>query len=128
MKTQRKNIVLDRIYSLQYAYKGFIFLLKTENAIKTHLLSSVLLTVLGIVFNLDKTEWMFQFLTLGLVISIEAINTSIEAISDYVQPNLDKKIGIIKDISAGAVLFSALYGAIVLGFIYIPKFMQYYSF
>jgi len=128
MKTQRRNIVIDRIYSLQYAYKGFLFLLKTENAIKTHLLSTVLLTLLGIAFDIDKTEWMFQFLTLGLVLSTESINTAIEAIADYIQPNFDKKIGIIKDISAGAVLFSALFGIIVLGFIYIPKFMQYYSY
>ncbi|NJB81792.1 diacylglycerol kinase [Wenyingzhuangia aestuarii] len=127
MKTEQKNIVIDRLHSLRYAFKGFIYLLRTENAIKVHACSTVLLTSLGIFVQLNITEWMFQFLALGLVISVEALNTSIEKIADFVQPNFDKKIGTIKDISAGAVLFSGLFGAIIIGLIYIPKIIQYYS-
>ncbi|NIJ45496.1 diacylglycerol kinase (ATP) [Wenyingzhuangia heitensis] len=127
MKTEEKNIVVDRIQSLGYAYKGFVYLLKTENAIKVHAFSTVLLTTLGLFTKLNTTEWMFQFLALGLVISVEALNTCIEKTADFVQPNFDKKIGTIKDISAGAVLFSGIFGAIILGFIYIPKIIQYYS-
>lgn len=127
MKPKKKNIVEDRLYSLKYAFKGCLILLKTENAIKVHILSFVLLTVIGFIAQLSKTEWMFQILALGLVISIEALNTSIEAIADYIQPNFDKKIGELKDISAGAVLISAIFGAIILGFIYIPKILMYYS-
>ncbi|WP_010135402.1 diacylglycerol kinase family protein [Ochrovirga pacifica] len=125
MKSKNKNIVVDRILSLGYAIKGLWLLLQTENAIKVHVISTLLLTIVGFIFQLSATEWMFQFLTLGLVIGVEALNTSIEKIADYIQPNFDPKIGTIKDVSAGAVLFSAVYGAVVVGIIYIPKILQY---
>lgn len=124
MKPNNKNIVLDRILSLGYAFKGFIHLLLTENAIKVHVLSTLLLIIAGFVFDINNTEWMFQFLSLGLVMGVEALNSSIEKIADFVQPNFDKRIGTIKDVSAGAVLFSAIYGGIVVGIIYMPKILE----
>ncbi|MDO6737326.1 diacylglycerol kinase [Wenyingzhuangia sp. 2_MG-2023] len=127
MKTKKHNLVVDRIYSLGYAIKGLLLLLQTENAIKVHAFSTILLTIIGFIFQLNATEWMFQFLTLGLVISIEALNTSVEKIADFIQPNFDEKIGTIKDVSAGAVLFSGVFGAIVVGIIYIPKIILYFN-
>ncbi len=127
MKIKRKNIIEDRIYSLQYAFKGLVHLLKTENAIKVHVFNLIILTITGVLFQLSVIEWMFQYVAFGLVISVEALNTCLEKIADYIQPNFDKKIGLIKDISAGAVLLSGIFGATVVGFIYIPKIIQYYS-
>ena len=124
MKTKKNNIIVDRVLSLGYAYKGFIYLIKTENAIKVHCISTIILTILGYLTTLTNTEWMFQFTAIGLVISVEALNTSIEKIADFVQPDFDKKIGTIKDVSAGAVLFAGVFGAIIIGFIYIPKLIQ----
>jgi len=54
---------------------------------------------------------------------IEAVNTAIEKISDYVQPELDPKIGLIKDISAGAVMIVSVIASVIGLIIYIPKFM-----
>lgn len=127
MKKKKTNIIIDRLHSLPYAINGCIYLLKTENAIKVHAFNTIVLISIGFFVGLNNIEWMFQFLALGLVISIEALNTSIEKIADFVQPNFDKKIGIIKDISAGAVLFSGIFGGIIIAFIYIPKIIQYYS-
>ncbi len=127
MKIKRKNIIEDRYYSLQYAFKGIFHLVKTENAIKIHVISTILFISLGFIFKLNITEWMFQFLALGLVISVEALNTTLEKMADYIQPNFDKKIGIIKDISAGAVLLSGIFGGIIICLIYIPKIIHYYS-
>lgn len=128
MKTQRKNFIIDRIYSFKYAVKGAIILLKTENAIKVHIFSTLILIAMGVFFKISSSEWMFQCLVMGLIVCVEALNTCVEAIADYIQPNFDKKIGILKDMSAGAVLFSALFGLVVMGFIYIPKILQYCTF
>jgi len=127
MKKKNTNIIIDRLYSLPYAIKGCIYLLKTENAIKVHLFNTITLAIIGLFFGLNRTEWMFQILALGLIISIEAVNTAIEKIADFIQPNFNKKIGLIKDVSAGAVLFSGIFGAVIIGCIYIPKIIQYYS-
>ncbi|MDO3694750.1 diacylglycerol kinase family protein [Wenyingzhuangia sp. chi5] len=125
METKKQNFVVNRIESLKYAIVGALYLIKTENAIKVHCTSTLLLSILGYFTELSRIEWMFQFLAIGLVISVEALNTSIEKIADFIQPDFDKKIGTIKDVSAGAVLFAGLFGAIIIGFIYIPKLMLF---
>lgn len=127
METKKQNFIVNRIESLKYAFIGAVYLIKTENAIKIHCISTILLSLLGYFFNISTTEWMFQILAIGLVASVEALNTAIEKIADYMQPNFDKKIGTIKDVSAGAVLFAGIFGAIIIGFIYIPKLMLFLS-
>jgi len=43
----------------------------------------------------------------------EGLNTAIEKISDFVQPEFDKKIGFIKDVSAGAVMIVSIAATII---------------
>jgi diacylglycerol kinase (ATP) len=64
---------------------------------------------------------MLQILIIGLVISIEGINTAIEEIADFVHPEFHNKIGYIKDIAAGAVFFAAIAAILIACIIYIPK-------
>ena len=59
--------------------------------------------------DISKTEWIFQILAIGLVLVAESLNTCIEKLCDFVQPEYDNKIGFIKDIAAGAVSFAASY-------------------
>lgn len=47
------------------------------------------------------------------VLSAEIFNTAIEKICDIIQPEFDKRIGFIKDISAGAVTLMAVASVIV---------------
>jgi diacylglycerol kinase (ATP) len=71
-------------------------------------------------FKITASEWLFQTLAIGLVMSVEGINTAVEKIADFIHPNYNEKIGFIKDIAAGAVFFAAI-TAIVIGLIiYVP--------
>jgi diacylglycerol kinase (ATP) len=54
------------------------------------------------------------------VLSLEGINTSIERLCDEIEPNLNSKIRIIKDVSAGAVLISSIISAIIGMVIFFP--------
>jgi diacylglycerol kinase (ATP) len=47
------------------------------------------------------------------VLSAEIFNTAIEKICDIIQPEFDKRIGFIKDISAGAVLLMTAASVVV---------------
>jgi len=38
----------------------------------------VLLIISGFYFHISTTEWMFQTLAIGLVLSIEGVNTAVE--------------------------------------------------
>ena len=51
------------------------------------------------------------------------MNTAVEKIADYIQPEFDVKIGFIKDISAGAVMLVSIASAIIGLIIYVPKIL-----
>jgi len=83
---------------------------------------AVLVTVAGFYFEISTTEWVFQILAIGLVMSIEGLNTATEEIANFVHPDLHSKIGYIKDVAAGAVFFAAIAAIAIACIIYIPKF------
>jgi len=47
-----------------------------------------------------------------------------EQLCDYIQPNQDERIGLIKDISAGAVLISAIMVVVAGVIIFLPHFIK----
>ncbi len=116
-----KEFIKGRMMGGVYALKGAIILLKTEASIQVQFALGLLLTYAGFHYNISKTEWMFQILAIGLVISVEALNTAVEEIADFIHPNFHVKIGLIKDIAAGAVFIAAITAMTIGGFIYIPK-------
>jgi diacylglycerol kinase (ATP) len=121
---QKKDpFVQNRLKSVGYAFKGMIFLIRTEASIQIQVVIALVVTLAGIYFNLSPMEWMIQVAMIGLVMSIEAVNTAIEYIADFVHPEHHKKIGLIKDISAGAVFIASVVAVVIALIIYIPKLL-----
>jgi len=56
-------------------------------------------------------------------LGIESMNTAVEKIADFIHPEFHDRIGFIKDIAAGAVMFAALAAVAVGLLIYVPKFL-----
>ncbi len=52
---------------------------------------------------------MFQTIVIGMVLVAEAANTAIEEVADFIHPEYHEKIGLIKDIAAGAPSFAAIF-------------------
>jgi len=116
----RNSYLGKRIRGGGYAIKGTLILIKSEHSIQVQVIIAILITIAGFYFDISKTEWMFQIISIGLVLSTEGLNTAIEGMADFVHPNFHNKIGYIKDVAAGAVLFAAFTAIIIAGFIYIP--------
>jgi len=124
MEFQKDNTLLTgRLKSVKYAFLGAIKLITTEHSIMVQFSLGILMTIAGFYFNISSSEWLFQTMAIGLVMSIEGLNTAVEKIADFIHPNYHERIGFIKDIAAGAVFFAAM-TAIAIGLIiYIPKFL-----
>jgi len=119
MKTDH-SFVTGRLKSLKYAVVGAFKLITTEHSVMVQFSLGILMTIAGFYFHITKTEWLFQTMAVGLVLSIEGLNTAVEKIADFIHPDFHDKIGFIKDIAAGAVFFAAM-AAIAVGLIiYIP--------
>lgn len=104
------------IKSFGPAIRGVKFLFQSERNAIIHLCVLIPVIAAGIYLHLSNTEWMFIALSAGSVLCMEAINTSIEHLMNFIHPDYHSKVGIIKDVAAGAVLLSVL-AAVVVGVI-----------
>jgi len=124
MEFQKDNSFFSgRLKSVSFAMKGAAKLIATEHSIMVQFFIGIVMTIVGFCLHITTTEWLFQILAIGLVMSVEGINTAVEKIADFIHPDYHERIGFIKDIAAGAVFFAAL-TAIAIGLvIYVPKFL-----
>ena len=124
MEFQKDNsLFTGRLKSVGFAVKGAYKLITTEHSVMVQSTLAVLLIIAGFVFNISRLEWMMQILAFGLVLSVESLNTAVEKLADFIHPEFHDRIGFIKDIAAGAVLFAAI-AALAIGLlIYVPKFL-----
>lgn len=119
--SKNKSFVRNRIKSIGFAFKGAYHLITTEASLKVQFFIGIIMTVAGFYFQLSTTEWIIQILTIALIMSLEGINTVIEELADFVHPEFHVKIGLIKDLAAGAVFIFAIAASIVGCLIYFPK-------
>lgn len=120
MKKSSDGFLIGRVKSFRYAFKGAFLLITTEHSVITQSLLAVILIISGFLFHITKTEWLFQVLVIGLVLSIEGLNTAVEKLCDFIHSDYHNRIGFIKDIAAGAVTFAALTAVVVVLIIYSP--------
>lgn len=118
---KKESFLVNRLKSVGFAFKGMLILIKTESSIKIQVIIAIAVTIAGFYFNISTTEWMVQIAMIGLVMSIEGVNTAIEYIADFIHPDHHPKIGLIKDISAGAVFIASIVAVIIAVIIYLPK-------
>lgn len=117
----KESFFKNRVKSVGFALKGMFLLLRTEASIKVQFVIALITAAAGFYFEISTTEWILQCLAIGLVMGIEGMNTAVEKLSDFVQPEHDEKIGFIKDVSAGAVMIVSILASIIGLLIYIPK-------
>ena len=114
------DFITGRIRGGGYAIKGAWLLLRHEPSIQVQFVLAILVTIAGFYFDISATEWMLQLLAIGLVMCTEGLNTAVENIADFVHPDFHTKIGLIKDVAAGAVFFAAIIAVIIGAIIYVP--------
>lgn len=100
-------------------------MMTTEHSIMVQSFIAICVSILGWLLDISRMEWILQILAIGMVLVAESLNTAIEKLCDFTHPEYHKKIGFIKDISAGGVTFAAM-SAIIIGLIiYLPKILWF---
>ena len=120
---QHKFSITKRLKSFKYAFNGLIILFKEEHNARIHLFATICVVIAGFLLEIAKIEWFAVIFAIGFVIALEIINSSIENIADFVSPEKNKKIKKIKDLSAAAVLISAITAFVIGLIIFIPKIL-----
>lgn len=115
-----KKYIRSRRLSFVYAFKGLKALFLSQENFKIHILAAILVNALGFYFGISNVEWALIWICISAVLCAEAFNTAIEEIINLLHPDHHPKAGLIKDVSATAVLLFAFGSIIVACLIFIP--------
>jgi diacylglycerol kinase len=101
------------IIRVQYALQGWAAFFRKEKHGQIQAVVALLVVAAGCYFSISKTEWLFVLACIGLVLSLEMVNTAIEKLADQTHPEKHPQIGLVKDIAAGAVLSASVISVVI---------------
>lgn len=107
-----------------HAFRGLVNLIKTERNFKIQVVFLLFVIILGVYFKITSTEWIFVIFSSMIVLSLEALNSSVEKLADEVSLEHNTQIKWIKDVCAAAVLIGAIGTAIIGSVIFIPYIIK----
>lgn len=108
------------IAGFRYAFAGLWYALRTQRNMRVHVLIALIAIILGIVLRISAVEFALVFVAITGVFIAEMFNTVIELCVDLASPNYHPLAKIAKDVSAGAVLLSAMLSIVIGLFVFIP--------
>ena len=111
--------------SFGYAFEGIFAGIRGERNMKIHCFAAVCVVVAGVLFHISVTEWCICLVLFGLILSLELVNTAIEAVVDLVTEDKKPLAKLAKDTAAGAVLIAAVMAAMAGLLIFVPKLISF---
>lgn len=118
---ENKFSIHNRARSFGFATNGLIQFFKTQHNAWIHAAAAVLVICAGFYFNISAIEWCLIAGCIALVFIAEMFNTAIEWLTNLVSPGYNVQAGLVKDIAAAGVLFSAICSVVIAAIIFIPK-------
>lgn len=113
--------IKKRIKSFSYAFAGLKVLFKEEHNSWIHAVAAVCAITAGFLLDISAIEWIAIIIVIGMVISAEIVNSSLERTADFIKAERDDRKRDIKDLGAAAVLICAITAAITGIIIFLPK-------
>jgi len=105
---------IRHVKSFKHAFQGLFHALINEPNFRVQLVIVSLAVYFGKKFEITNTEWSILTISLGLLLTAEIVNTVVEELMDHFVKEEDPIVKIIKDLSAGFVLISAISTALIL--------------
>ena len=109
------------IKSFGWALNGLKDCILHEKNFRFQYIIALVVIIAGFIFSISSIEWMIILLSFAVVLSFEIINSAIEKLCDLVCPDFNLIIKKVKDMSASAVLLSAIISFIIGCIIFLPK-------
>ena len=105
------------------AFRGLYVVSKTTRHLFIHIVSALVVVVLGFYLKVSNLEWIALVFAIGFVLVTEAINTAIEIDIDLTSPEYHPYARDTKDVAAAAVLLSAFVAMVVGLIVFLPNFL-----
>ncbi len=116
-----KQVLKKHTISFKNAFNGLLLAVKTQPNFRVHLILSVLAIIGGFFLKISFSEWLAIIILIFMGLTIEMINTAIEATTDAITYEWKEEIKIAKDVSSGAMLLFAIGAFLIAIIIFLPK-------
>lgn len=113
--------------SFGYAGNGIKEAFQNEPNFRVHVIAGIIALILAIYFKFSVEKFTILILTIFFVIILELLNTAIEKVVDKISPNYSRLAKVAKDVSAAAVLLSAIAAVLVGLLLFGPYILQLVS-
>ena len=102
------DIVKAFLRSFGYAFEGIAYVVRTQRNMRVHLVIAGLVVVAGMLLRVTAVEWAVIALAMGVVFAAEMVNTVAELAVDLLTEEYHPMAKVAKDVSAAAVLVTAI--------------------
>ena len=110
------------VLSFKFAFEGLVAALREEPNLKFHFLAGLLVIITAFLLKVSRGDWIILIFLIGFVICVELTNTAVEAVVDHVIQTNHPGAKLAKEISAAAVLVSAVTSVVIGLWIIFPYF------
>lgn len=119
---KKRNITPKSVWkTVMNSLNGIVFYAKDGKSIILYMVGLIYEIIMGIIFNINGLEWILIICMMGILLSVELLNTSIEAACDAITKHYNPLIKIAKDCGSAAT-FVIFFVMIILNLIiFIPK-------
>jgi undecaprenol kinase len=122
-----KEQIKFRKQSFYFALAGYKAIWLSEINFRIHIIITLIVIFAGVILKLNMVEWIVVLISVGMVLTAEIFNTTIEHLCNLISTEIRPDIKIIKDIGASGVLVSAVISAITGVIIFLPKLILIFS-
>lgn len=113
--------------SFKYSIDGLIYAYKFEQSLLIHFISTIFIICFGFYFKIKMIEWAIIGVSLGFLLSLELLNTAIEATVDMITIEIHPLAKIAKDCGSAAAFVGSIIVIIACGSIFMPYFINIIS-
>jgi diacylglycerol kinase (ATP) len=111
------------VRSAYHAFSGLMWVAPRTPSLRLGIVVVLALAAIGVLLRMTSVEIALLVLLGAVLLAVETLNTAIEMLCNYVQPQHDPRIGKIKDVSAGATAVTEIGAAIVVAVLLWPHLL-----
>lgn len=123
-KKNKKKSFKRFLNSLKYTKDGLIYAYGNEQSLWLHGVGSIVIIILGLVFQISFIKWSILIIASVVVLAIELLNTAIEATVDLITKEIHPLAKIAKDCGSAAGGVAGVMLFIISLFIFVPYFVE----
>jgi diacylglycerol kinase (ATP) len=111
------------VRSAYHAFSGLMWVAPRTPSLRLGIVVVLALAAIGVLLRMTSVEIALLVLLGAVLLAVETLNTAIEMLCNYVQPQHDPRIGKIKDVSAGATAVTEIGAAIIVAVLLWPHLL-----